>query len=380
LKRYPLNYIVWVTISLAIFIIGFYLATDFGNALRYSSDSYQLKSIAENFGKGNGLVAAGGQELIYWGPLYPIILSAWYHEIDLFALLINFFSIIGVFVLSQITFKRELEGPSAKLIYTSGLLLSTPLLMIAVFFWTETLFLFLLVLFCYGLINYLDTNKKKYLIIWIIAGWLMLVLRNAGIFFIPGAVMWILLQKEKKLYDKLSFLLILVVISSGFISWNIYKLIILSNINVISELLPVFTPGRNLELITNEIGKYFVPDIGFYFSNLVGAGIIARVIYVAINFSGKSISVAYFMVLTYIFTFLIIPPSPSDISRYLAPVIPVIFIVVSGFGSYVLASNKLNPWLSKMIVISVYFYFVLRIIKNITVWAQIDIYNYFKFV
>lgn len=364
---------------MSIFIIGFYLVTHFGTVLKYSSDSFQLRSLAENFGLGNGLVGKDGQELIYWGPLYPIILSLWHKQIDSFALFINFFSIIGVFILANITFKRALGRPADKLIYTTALMLSTPLLMIAVFFWTEALFLFFLMLFIYGLINYLNSYKKRYLIVWIIAGWLMLMLRNAGIFFIPGAVVWILLQKEKKLLDKLSFLLILIVICSGFISWNIYKLIILSNLNVIAELLPEFTPGRNFGLITNEIGKYFVPDIGFYLSNLVGAGFIAGIIYIAYKSSSKSISVAYFMVLAYLFTFLIIPPNQSDISRYLAPVIPIIFIVISGFWSNVLASKKLPSWLSKMIVLSVYFYFVVRIIKNISVWAQIDIYNYFKF-
>ena len=207
----------------------------------------------------------------------------------------------------------------------------------------------------------------------------MLMLRNAGIFFIPGALFWILFQKDKKLANKLSFMLLLLVMCSGFISWNVYRLIILSNTNVISELLPVFTPGRNLGIITHEIGSYFVPDIGFYLSYLVGAGIISGVIYGAVKSTGKSLGIAYFMILTYIFTFLIIPPAPSDISRYLAPVIPIIFIALAGFWSNVLADKKLHPWLVNMIVLSVYFYFIVRIIKNISVWAQIDIYNYFKF-
>jgi hypothetical protein len=156
-------------------------------------------------------------------------------------------------------------------------------------------------------------------------------------------------------------------------------LLIHSNLNVIAELLPVFTPVRNLGLITNEIGKFLVPDIGFYFTNLVGAGIIAGIIYVAYKSSVTSISVAYFMVLAYIFTFLIIPPNPSDISRYLAPVIPIFFIVIADILSKILTSNKMHPWVSKMIVLSMYSYFVLRIMKNISVWAQIDTYNYFKF-
>jgi len=379
LKPYPLKYIVWPTISLTIFITGFYLSTNSGLSLNYSTDSFWLRSLAENYGSGNGLIGPDGKELIYWVPLYPLLLSVWLAQIDLFALLINLFSISGVFFLANVTFKMELERPSAKLVYATSLILSTPLLMITVFFWTEAIFLFFLMLFIYGLINYLNTGSKLHLAGWIIAGWIMLMMRNAGIFFIPGAVLWILLQKEKRFYDKLTFLVFLLVMCSGFLSWNIYKIIILTNINVIGELLPAFTPVINFALVTNEIGKYLVPDIGFYFSSLVGTGFIGGVFYLAIKSPGKRISLVYLMALSYIFTFFIIPPDPSDVSRYLAPVIPLILVASSGYLSKILVSNRLNPWLGKMILFSVYCYFLIRIIKNIGVWAQIDIYNYFRF-
>jgi len=379
MQKYQTKYYVLVALSLAVFVMGFFIATDIGTSLKYSSDSIWIRSLAENFRAGNGLTGLDGDELIYWVPLYPLILSLSSENFDLFALIINFFAIIGVFILASLTYHKEQELANGKLFYSTSLLLSTPLLMISVFLWTETVFLFLLLLFVYGLNAYLESQNKFYLIIWLISGWLMLVLRNAGIFFIPGILIWITIQKNRTLNNKITLISLILLMCSGFLTWNIYKIIIQSNLNVLTELIPVFKPLNNVLLISNEIGKYIIPDIGYYLSGLVGAGLLGYLIYRAVKLTDSLIGLNYFMILTYLFTFVIIPPDPSEISRYLAPVIPFVFIASTRIMSLFYSSKKINPWISGITILGIYSYFFIRIIKNSFVWGHIDFYNYFTF-
>ena len=167
-------------------------------ALEFTSDSNLYLIIAENVALYGKIIDQNGVEIVYWPPLYPIIISLGYPNLEFWVLVLHGLALIISSSLWTSIF-RQLLGKQEAVIASWLYTLSTPLIMIHIFVWSEAIFFLLLTICIRSIILYNKKGQTISLVFISFSGFLMLLQRNAGVFFMPGMLLglFLLLRNEK---------------------------------------------------------------------------------------------------------------------------------------------------------------------------------------
>jgi hypothetical protein len=158
---------------------------------------------------------------------------------------------------------------------------------------------------------------------------------------------------------------------SGFAIWNIHQIIIESRLYMVAELVPFFTPLKNFKLLTNEIGEVFYPSLFFYpLSLFLTTGIFFYSSFLIFK-SGNILylKILYLSALLYLSIWIVIPGDPSNMSRFISVVTPILLLAF--VEAFYIAWQKFSlPNYLKYIFISLLIlYASTRDVNNALLWG-----------
>jgi hypothetical protein len=312
----------------AAFTALYLIATRGGNLK--TNDSLNYLAIARNLAAGNGFYDANGDPVVYWPPLYPLVLRLGINHPGAFVFGLHLLCMGGVFFLWLRMAGRQLESPGYVLLYGAYLVTATPLLMIATFVWSEALFLLLFSAYLALLCRYLNTLENRWLVWAAAPGFLMLLVRNAGVFLFAGALLGLWAAAGKRL-DRKYLLLHAALAVSGSAAWNVDRLLLNGNRHVFGQLLPQVQPLRNAQLVLGELAANFLPSQTL--APVGGAlvlGLLAAFAWLwwRQRIREPSVRLLFVGMVTYLGAWLLIPAHPDDISRFLSLVLPALYLVL----------------------------------------------------
>jgi hypothetical protein len=295
-----------------------------------TNDSRTYLAIARNLAAGNGFADADGDPVVYWPPLYPFVLRLGVDHPGAFVFGLHLLCMGGVFFLWLRMAGRQLESPGHVLLYGAYLVTATPLLMIATFVWSEALFLLLFSVYLALLYRYVHTLENRWLVWAAAPGFLMLLVRNAGVFLFAGALLGLWAAVGKPLSRKY-LLLHGVLVASGSAAWNVHRLLLNGNGHVFGQLLPQVQPLRNAELVLGELAANFLP---YPLLAPAGAALVLGLLtaFAWLWRTGRIrepfVRLLFVVIVTYLGAWLLIPAHPDDISRFLSLVLPALYLVL----------------------------------------------------
>jgi hypothetical protein len=314
-----------------LFTLLYALATREGN--RNGQDSALYKGAAANIYYHQQLRDADNDPLTYHAPLYPLLLSVGIPFLLVYIWLLHLGSGLGILCLWTAIARHYLRRGAVQWLFGLLLALSVPLLMIAVLVWSEMVFLLLLSGHFYLLNRFLLERREKWLYAAAAAGFLMLLQRNAGIFLFAGTGIGLFLlyfQKSEGLRLKSLFWFAFISLA-GFTAWNGYQILISDHGHVVRELLPAFTPLRNFMLVFGELGANFLPGVvPVSLRAAVAAGLLGLSGYGVREDHRKSplFTLLLSAMAVYLLTWLVIPAYENNISRFMAAVLPLFYLLL----------------------------------------------------
>lgn len=348
------------------------LATRNGNNTTFDSQWYQ--AIAENLAKSFTYAGSGEEFPIYWPPLYSFILSLAHPYSEEFVLVFHWLCLLGILFVWQKIAKTYLSS-TWDAIFTFFLALSAPLLMLAVFVWTEIFFVLLLSLYLLFLKKFIECRNHQLLLLAAVFGFLMMLQRNAGFFLFIGSLFGLLLSlkrfsRKDVLYVSVHGLLAV----SGFVVWNVYVIVVRNNHHVPGELLPAVSPERNFVLTFTELGQNIIPAVLPPFLIVVFGLVLLLSIGIRVyedRFQYPALALIFVTVVFYLLVWVVIPAGESDIGRFLAVILPPFYLLIFVFikelyGRY----QKIQIPLSICLLIWGV-YGLLRVIKNVMLWGNL---------
>ena len=246
--------------------------------------------------------------------------------------------------------------------------------MTSVFVWSELIFIFLLSVHLLLLKEYLERRNIRLLIGAALAGFLMLLQRNAGVFIIACeaiAVFAFVAEKRKWWRVWLPYFLVTI---SGSAVWNIQKFGMNNPTKLMAYLIPEFRPWENFTGLFSRIGALFLPQVytvwpGVVFSLLLLAAISYFIFY---KNSGDSFLRILFAILTgYLLLWIIIRIDPHDHDRFLSVIVPLFYMLFAFAFSNLLVSvaNPKVRWLLWIIPAAVLLYSIARTVNNVGLWG-----------
>lgn len=364
----PLAYV----LLFAAFTALYGVATRQGN--RQTNDSRNYLAIAQNLAAGNGFADADGDPVVYWPPLYPLVLRLGVDHPGAFVFGLHLLCMGGVFFLWLRMAGRQLESPGLMPLYGAYLVTATPLLMIATFVWSEALFLLLFSAYLALLCRYVHTLENRWLVWAAAPGLLMLLVRNAGVFLFAGALLGLWATVGKSLSRK-HLLLHGVLVASGSAAWNGDRLLLNGNRHVFGQLLPQVQPLRNAQLVLGEMAANFLPSqllapVGM----ILILGLLAAFAWLwwRQRIREPFVRLLFVGMVTYLGAWLLIPAHPDDISRFLSLVLPALYLVL--LRTVEVATKPLGPagralaWIGLLAGLA---YPAIRVVHNALRWGDV---------
>ncbi len=342
-KRFKL---ILILLSLTGFILSLLSTSRYGAGL--SPDSIHYISAARNIAGGFGVTSFNGSPFVYWPPLYPILLSIPDLVFNLDPLVsapvINAILFGLIIYFSGLLLSRHLCSSIIALLGAALIVFSTIMLDIASMAWSETLFVFLSLVFLLYLGRFLVKTNWTSFIIFTLAVSLASLTRYIGVCLIPTGVivMFFFLSKNSKIKFKFIFLFVAItVIPIG--------IVVLRNYNISGTPFGGRNPSitsfsENLGLIFNILLSWgFFPPRGsaarlgilvviigmVIFGVFYGKGILPKLKTALIN----AVPIAFYIVLY--FSFLLYSSTSYAFEqinwRYLAPIyipLTILFLIL----------------------------------------------------
>src|SRR5688572_14502031 len=236
------------------------------------SDSLQFLSAAESFRTEGKFLSPDGSYYSYWPPLFPVVLAATSKPLVLLVW-VNVVCkiIIGLTLVyfSSIFFRTF----KMKALFISISMINVYIIMISVFVRSELLFMCLIFANAYFAFNL----KRPYYFWWfLITGFLMCLQRNAGLFWISGICVWMIVEPESSFGRNFRrAALFFVVSTSGLWAWNFYNTFFLpAGFSFYKHSFFADLP-YNIFLITKTFGQIIFPvkqDLLLVTCSVMGAG------------------------------------------------------------------------------------------------------------
>jgi len=254
----------------------------------------------------------------------------------------------------------------------------TPLLLVTGFYWTETLFIFRVVVNLIALIHYFKSYNIGWYLVLILVANLMSLTRHAGIFIMIGTFLSLLLLNCKKQNLKRS-IIYLFLGGISFVLWNfIMSTGISDRLTLLGAPVIAVDPSRywsNLLVFSDALSTWFLPKLIYPWIRVPLVFLcLAFLGFQLFRFNGNDsvkllavILVIYFMMIQLAFKV-----EPWSAERYLSPVFPIMFLIV--FGTVQDLELKKIAWLNmtyfKLLATLWWLYPLIRTIKNIAFWHQ----------
>lgn len=365
----------WPWIGAAILIVVFSILIELvvrSCGFLMTPDSYNYISAAKSFKEAGLFLSPDGSHFTNWPPLFPIVLSFFTKpELALTWIQIICKMIIGLFIF--LLAEEFLQNTVTKIVYMSAVFFSVHLLLIAVFLWSEIIFMTLLLAHIYLSLN--ETNKKYYYSLLLLTGFLLCLQRNAGLFMIVSTSLWFMLDKSVFLKKRLiRNLVYIIVCSSGLWFWHFYNVIHLHEGSAFYKRAFFEDAVVNLELILSCLGNAFVPVRGFL-AESAGVVITTALFFFGLKYFKMNRS-HKLLVLCLVFYTVGFVPIPNldiyDMERYFAIILPVFLLfpllLVERLNSdYPGRVTLINICLAMWLV-----YPVLRMTKNAIQWHEMS--------
>ncbi len=359
------NYYWLIVIGVVLYLI----ATISGNG--YTSDGLLYKFIAQSIVSGTGCITWNGDELLYWVPLYPYILSAGYFlgGIDLYIWVLHLVFLAVTFAIWIRIADEEISENKTKTGIILFIIFNTSLLFCYVFVLSEAIFITSSGLYFYFISGWLKNGKFSDLIIATVSGFATLMLRNAGIFLLAGSFIYglIYLFRKSERKGQLIFVAHTIVVFSGFSVWNIKKLLLGGHMDIITDMFPYLDILGNWNLISKSISANFIPFVlPQVFHSIFTLTLFAFFAYSLVMYKSEiRIQLLISVIFFYLLFWLIIPADQWNIERFLAPVFPALLVITAYFIEKSKILTKCPPWIFVLILL----YPAIRILKNALFWG-----------
>ncbi len=345
--------------------------------MNFTADSHHYQKIAGQIYQNGFISIWKNKQLVYWPPLYPLVLS-WFQGPNslIFIKYFHYLLAISLFIIWHFIAAKYFKNRNHLLLFMILLSLSTHILMITVFIWSELLFLVLFSIVILCVEKYLLTNKLKWLLISVFPSFLMLIERNAGIFLITSFyfALFIFNVYQRKHYK--SVIICFIVSISGFLFWNVNRIILESRLYMISELIPYFTPLKNFHLVLNEVGSVFYPSLFFSpLSLILTFGLLSITAFIV--FGTKDNSFLKTMLLTsllYLSVWIIIPGDPSNMGRFISIVVPILLLAFVVVFNEISRKMSFPSYLNYILISIMIIYSTIRITNNALLWGGVKSY------
>ena len=300
-------------------------------------DSGEYEAAAVSFHSSGKLMGSYGKPYVDWPPLYPVVLSFFTKYLHGFAIILNLFCLL----ISMVLWIWMAEDYLAEYLPLYGILLalSTSLLLIGSFLWSESLFLLLLSVYVKLLQQFYKTRVTKWLILASLAGFLMLLTRTVGITLAGGAaIAFVASYKEfdKKVWRML--LLHFMVVVSGLLAWLIYTGNFARKDHVVSYLFLHHSIYENVLTPAKELSTWLIPDLQNPFFQLTITALVLGGIGIGYWASRLLFArILFWMIASYSAVFIFLSVFPYDIARYMAVLYPsIMLLLVSAFKRIVI--------------------------------------------
>lgn len=318
---------VWIA-SLAVLVVSIGLEF-YGHACGFltTHDSLQYLSAAISFSKSGDFLSPDGSYYSYWPPLFPIILSFFKQPQNALAGINIACKIILLLVLLRIS-DLLIKNPILKIVFLIASMIGVHIMLISVFLWSELIFMTLIYLNAYFALH---VKKHKSYFYWLlVTGFLACVQRNAGLFWISGVCLWLLLDsslslKRQIIESGICFL----VCTSGMWVWNIYNTFFIpANFSFYEHDFFVYTLP-NLKSSLSTYGKMIVPMKGAV-GMFIGILFFLTALFIWKVKADRNIQFLGVALLLYSTGFLIMPGHLDvfDMDRYFSVVTPIVYLFI----------------------------------------------------
>jgi len=290
-------------------------------------DSGEYEAAAMSFHSSGKLMGSKGNPYIDWPPLYPITLSLFSGHLHGFASCLNLFCLLASIIL-WIRIAKNYLGEYL-IFYALLLSLSTSLLLIGSFLWSESLFLFLLSVYIWLLYEYSKNRSIKWLVWASLVGFFMLLTRTVGITLVGGvALAFVVSGHEFGKKGRAMALIHFIIIASGLAGWLAYTGLFFKRDNIVSDLL--FHTGiyENILTFSFEVSSWFIPNLQNSILSLFITAAVVAGIAVVYGVSDFFIKILMCSIAAYCSMFIFLSVNSSDMGRYMAVVYPTVLLLL----------------------------------------------------
>jgi len=355
----------WITFLV---VLGASIGLEFyGRACGFNltSDSIQYLSSAKSFQSAGKFLGDDGTYNPYWPPLFPVLLSWSANPLGLLVF-INLLCKVVIGLMTLYLANTFLKNDFYRSAFLLSTLLSVYMIMISVFVWTELLFTALILLNIYFVLN---LHHRYYFVGLIITGFLLCIQRNAGLFWISGLTIWLMMNQEtdSTKINPIKILIFFFVSTSGLWAWNIYNTFFIPTNFIFYDRL--FFDGflNNVLLMAGSFAKMVVPtqssivSVSFFLS-------LSAAIFYWLRPITKNVFAIVIAVYATGFT-LLGKLDPNELDRYLSVVTPFCFLLLLMLAERIVQSSV--KWVRYgVVLITIIFvsYTLVRTVKNVQLW------------
>ncbi len=337
-------------------------------------DSWQYLSAARCLINGEALKMADGSPFIAYPSLFPLVLSLFGKNpleiMPTFLATLYLFNLMLWIYLGQ----HYIKSQAVYFFLCLSLCLSTPLLLVHSFLWSEALFIsFLSIVFLYYHHYPRYFLQAELLLVFVGIG-ILVWQRNAGVWWGIGILIWLIFFKKHK--SRATVL----VLSSGIIfllAWGWYLLSLNpSSFKHEGLLFFWYELGNNLVIFTGHLSSWFMPrSTALLIKVIFGTLLLASLFWVGVNGRNSTPNFIYLLMLcngVYLGGLLILKTSAlhySDLERFMAVMQPslllVIFYVVEhSLQNFTKIQGRFLAYLFYFLMSLSIFYQSSRLVKN----------------
>ncbi len=293
----------------------------------FTHDSFNYLSAAESFRHDGTLLNRNGSLYVFHAPLLPLLLSFFGENIEIIwsivVKLISLLTLVIIYFSSFNTFRNKLLF----VIAFASVGLNVGYQMINNFLWTESVFLLMLAIHNYLLINFIERKKTTDFYLLVCVALIMGITKNTG-FFIILITSGILLFFYDRVNSRKS-ITYFIIGSIGFAWWNFYVVLFRGGSQMFRNNEFLVGIDTNLFNYIDIISRWFLPEFipptyRFGFLVLLTIFLIVLLIKSEVSFSAKIFIIQFF---TFLFIMIVVVKVDSDeIERLISIVAPWFYI------------------------------------------------------
>ncbi|MAT42114.1 MAG: hypothetical protein CL609_07210 [Anaerolineaceae bacterium] len=256
-------YILLLALSFLGFVLVYYASQKY--KIGISPDSIQYIGTARNLLSGTGFTTYNNSPLVLFPPLYSIFLALFglLFQTDplLLANVFNavLFSII-ILLSGFITYQLTQNSLILSILASLTIVFSTPLYMVTTMAWSETLFIFFIILFFSLLYLFSYKHQTIIFISFSVISAFAILTRYIGVVLIPVGIITIFLLSTIKRKDKFVFSFIFILISSLPLGIWFIRNFLLTGTFTGSRQFSSFSLFENFQSMIITLSKWFLPS------------------------------------------------------------------------------------------------------------------------